>query len=583
MKADPAPRRPGLRDGLRLLDLPPHRLALPISLTLAAALCGIATLAAWLPLIHLVLTNDLEMSGKYRLVQDLVPDWGKQGMVLFLATCLLTGTALRMICSHIANSRITRLCHEGEAALAEKVIRSHLRFAQGYFDAVHPAGIYRNLKWIPARSSRLVRLLARACSLAALLALLATLMVWLSPILTAACGTLLLLYSTAFRKALARLRRKLQSDEETDEEEDASALHARDLADNLPLLRLHLSEEETIAGYRNKTETLAGQREKRLNTEGLVNDIGEVGATLLMLAFIIGAGWLTEGLQHGDVARYVVFFLVLRRVQRPLAALQRMPQQWDSLRNLLGEADALVQSGGQPRIEGGTRSVPPRPEELRILDLHFAYQEGSPVLNGLNLTAHRGKLHVLHGPNGCGKSTVLKLILRLYDVPPGTILLDGHDLRDFDLAALRRITGYVQSEPLLLNDSLRSNLTIGLERDKASTPSLWQALEDTGLASWARTLEGGLDHEIGDRGMRLSQGQRQKLGLTRTLLRNPGILLLDEAWSSVDADSEADLMPLLVRLAEDRLVVKVTHRVERIPAGAQIFRMDAGRILPAQN
>lgn len=83
--------------------------------------------------------------------------------------------------------------------------------------------------------------------------------------------------------------------------------------------------------------------------------------------------------------------------------------------------------------------------------------------------------------------------------------------------------------------------------------------------------------------MRLSQGQRQKLGLTRTLLRNPGILLLDEAWSSVDADSEADLMPLLVRLAEDRLVVKVTHRVERIPAGAQIFRMDAGRILPAQN
>lgn len=405
-------------------------------------------------------------------------------------------------------------------------------------------------------------------------------MLWLSPLLAAVSGGLVLFYVLAYRRILEALRVKWLADDEDDAEEDAAALNARNLADNLPLLRLHLAEDATASGYRRQAEAVAGQRAKRLNTEGLVNNLGEAGSTLLILAFVMSVGYFTEGVEHGALARYAVFILVLRRVLQPLKALQRMPGQWNKLRAQLTEADMLLHGDGQPRIQGGTRPVSPCPAEIDIRGLDFAYPGRPPLLRGFHCVLRRGTLHVLAGPNGCGKSTVLKLLLRLYDVPPGTIFLDGHDLRDYDLPTLRRRTGYVHSEPLLLNDSLRSNLTLGLEDEKAGDPALWQALERVGLGSWARALESGLDHTIGDRGMRLSQGQRQKLALARTLLHDPGILLLDEAWTSVDASSEAELIPLLSQLAAERIVIKVTHQLDKLPPGSHVVRMEAAAVTP---
>lgn len=563
---------------LRLMGISRRHLFLPSGLRAIEGVLGVVILASWLPLLHVVITSELRLGRKFQLIEDLVPESGKIGTLVFLGLFILAATVARIICSCAADLRTASITGIAEGNLADKILRCHLRYGQSYFDSIHPARIIRNLKRVPARSAKLVRWLIRLKSTVLLLALYLGLMAWLSPALTAASLCLFFVYHVLLKRLLDRSEDRSLANEKEDDEGESDT---RDLAENLMLLRLHVPENETAYTFRSRTDRRAKMRDKRESLSSLLEDIREGGNTILMLAFLMGAGFMLGGVTHGDVARYLVFFMVFRRAVRPFATLQKAPEQWQSIRASVCDAYDLLRDEGKAIVADGSKPAPADVNEVSIRHLSFAYPQGNIVLRNISLTMSRGRLNVLCGPNGCGKSTLLKLLLRLYDVPENTIHLDGQDIRDFKIEPLRQAIGYAEADPMLLNASIRDNLGLGLS--SVSDDEIWHALELVELADFLRSLEGGLDHEIGNRGLRLSAGQRQRIALARTLLRKPRIVLLDEASSSLDAASEASLMRLLAAMSTDLMIITATHRLTSLPMDAQVFVLDAGRVMEQGN
>ncbi len=215
-------------------------------------------------------------------------------------------------------------------------------------------------------------------------------------------------------------------------------------------------------------------------------------------------------------------------------------------------------------------------------DVNFAYRDADgdaeeTVLRGISFDADAGDYVGLVGPTGAGKSTTMKLLLRFYDPDGGTIRLDGRDVGEIDIRSLREHVGYVSQEPYLFYGTVADNIAYGVpDYDEAA---MHAAAETAGAHEFVANLEDGYDTMVGERGVKLSGGQRQRIALARTILRDPEVLVLDEATSHVDNETEAVIQNSLETLTEDRTVFAIAHRLSTVRDADQILVMDGGEIV----
>jgi ABC-type multidrug transport system fused ATPase/permease subunit len=188
----------------------------------------------------------------------------------------------------------------------------------------------------------------------------------------------------------------------------------------------------------------------------------------------------------------------------------------------------------------------------------------------------RGTMTALVGPTGAGKSTLIHLLMRYYDCPPGSIVIDGIDVREFTIDSYLGHVALVSQETLLLHDSLRSNITYGLKRD-VSEEELATVLEQARLTEFIAKLPNGLDTLIGDRGVRLSGGEKQRVSIARALLKNASILILDEATSSLDSQTEKLIQEAIDEAVHGRTSIVIAHRLSTIRSADTIVVLDEGR------
>ncbi|NHX35382.1 MULTISPECIES: ABC transporter ATP-binding protein [Halolamina] len=215
-------------------------------------------------------------------------------------------------------------------------------------------------------------------------------------------------------------------------------------------------------------------------------------------------------------------------------------------------------------------------------DVQFAYRDEDgeaeeTVLRGISFEADAGDYVGLVGPTGAGKSTTMKLLLRFYDPDSGTIRLDGRDVRDIDIRSLREHVGYVSQEPYLFYGTVADNIAYGVP--EYDDEAMHEAAETAGAHEFVADLEDGYDTMVGERGVKLSGGQRQRIALARTILRDPDVLVLDEATSHVDNETEAVIQNSLEALTEDRTVFAIAHRLSTVRDADQILVMDDGEIV----
>jgi len=279
------------------------------------------------------------------------------------------------------------------------------------------------------------------------------------------------------------------------------------------------------------------------------------------------------------VGAYSVMVFLTQRLLWPLTALGKTFDLYQ--RAMASTNRALDLLNTRPGLADGKRPLP-RAEvrgEIELQDVKFAYQDGFPVLRGLNLHIPAGSEIGIVGATGAGKTTLVKLLLRFYDPTAGTIRLDGVDLAELRVADLRHAVGLVSQDVFLFHGTVRENLVYA--RPEASEEEIVEAARNAEADAFIRALPKGYDTVVGERGQKLSGGQRQRLSIARAVLADPPILVLDEATSSVDNETEAAIQRSLARLAEGRTTVLIAHRLSTVRHADRIDVLDGGRVAEA--
>jgi ATP-binding cassette subfamily B multidrug efflux pump len=232
-----------------------------------------------------------------------------------------------------------------------------------------------------------------------------------------------------------------------------------------------------------------------------------------------------------------------------------------------------------PEVDDGPQAVSLRAlrGDVSFEQVDFGYRPDTPVIKDMSLTAKAGEIVALVGPTGAGKTTIINLLTRFYEIDRGKISIDGHDIRQVKKADLRRQLGLVLQDTFLFSDTVMENIRYG--RLEASDEEVIQAAKMADADHFIRQLPQGYHTKLSERASNLSQGQRQLLAIARAILADPGILILDEATSSVDTRTEAHIQKALLRLMEGRTSFVIAHRLSTIRDADQVLVVNDGRIM----
>ena len=327
--------------------------------------------------------------------------------------------------------------------------------------------------------------------------------------------------------------------------------------------------DRAMAGY----ETAAvktGQSLSILNIgQSLIITCGLV-VVMVMAARGVQAGTLTVG-------DFVMVNAYMIQITMPLNFLGTVYREIRQALVDMGQMFGLLGQEAEIRDKPGAPALRVSEGRISFEAVRFAYDAERPILKGVDIEVGPGETVALVGASGSGKSTIARLLFRFYDVSAGAIRIDGQDIRDVTQTSLHEAIGVVPQDTVLFNDTIRYNIAYG--RDGATQDEVEAAAKAAKIHDFILSLPDGYDTTVGERGLKLSGGEKQRVGIARTLLKNPPILILDEATSALDTRTEADIQQSLRDMGQGRSVITIAHRLSTIADADQIVVMEQGRVI----
>jgi subfamily B ATP-binding cassette protein MsbA len=302
---------------------------------------------------------------------------------------------------------------------------------------------------------------------------------------------------------------------------------------------------------------------------------GIVGSIVVVLIVVAVQFYVIPG--HLDIAFILGFLFALFRLMPAVNNLNDQRGVWASNRAGLSKVARLLDSADKPYQEDGSIPATRLRSGIVFDGVSFSYEKKNSVLHNINIEIQAGKMVALVGGSGAGKSTLADLIPRFYDPTEGKILFDGTDLRKLDICSLREKVGIVSQNTFIFNDTVESNIAYG-DLD-ASFDAIHEAAKQANALGFIENMEDGFKTVLGDRGVRLSGGQKQRIAIARAILRNPEILILDEATSNLDTISEKLVQQSMEQLLKNRTVIAIAHRLSTIENSDWVFVLEDGRIV----
>ena len=307
--------------------------------------------------------------------------------------------------------------------------------------------------------------------------------------------------------------------------------------------------------------------------------VGEFAViSLFMVAIFVVTAVMGVGFQ-AILPQLAFFFLAFTRLFLTVSNLFAMRMRALNLWPSLELVHRLTQESPQPEDQGRGLPIGRLESDIVFRGVAFAYGPEQPVFSGLDMVIPRGRVTFVIGPSGAGKSTLIDLLVRLYPPDRGTIMANGRDIQEFKLRDWRAIIGYVSQDVFLFNGTVRENIMIG--RPQASEEEMVRAAGTAGAHEFISALPQGYDTPIGDRGLALSGGQRKRVAIARALIRNPQILIFDEATSSFEQEMEEQLLGELKAAYQDKTVIHITHRLSGAVQADQVYVIEKGTVAAA--
>lgn len=571
-----------LRHYWRVADVKAWHLLLPIGLTLIASAFEGASFSLLIPLKDAVVANSfdfLEQSRAFGWLRSLVPgslDPSARDtyLVLCIALLIILGRVGKLGFQYVCHLVVTIRNERYRVRIGRETFGRVLTFGRQYFDGQAIGRIDTEIGWSNSVLGLLhaaqeifrngVSLLVKAGVMMAISVPLSVAFLLTLPLVQRLVGTV--------NRAVKRIS---QRGAEVDRQTRAQIL---DLLGAVPLIKAHSQEQtasDMYAGVLRQGERVKVRRERAIGIRYPIEEITILLSMLLVQGVFIYA---TGDFSPSDLAAFFAFLVILQQALRDYKLISRSSLRiFEELPRLEAVA-GLFSDEGKFIVTSGHKTFEGLDHEIAVRGLSFRYAQGPEALHDLNATFAAGKVTAVVGSSGAGKTTLVDLLARFYDCEPGTILIDGTDIREYSLPSLHSRMAMVSQDVWLLNRSLRDNLTFGLPT-AVPDAELVGALADVEWDDFLRDLPDGLDTEVGDRGVRLSGGQRQRIALARALLRDPDIIILDEATSALDSVIEQGVAEAIKRRLDGRTLIVIAHRLSTIREADHILVLEGGRIV----
>ncbi len=346
----------------------------------------------------------------------------------------------------------------------------------------------------------------------------------------------------------------------------------------LRVIKAFIAEKKMSERFDKVTGSLRSKTAKVSTRQALAHPVSEfLGTVMIAIVLWFGGHLILSNKAPIDAATFIYYMVILYSIINPLKDFSKagysIPKGMASMERI----DKILNSPNPIQEPESPKPLSDFRESIAMKGVNFSYENGRQILKDINVEIPKGKTIAIVGESGAGKSTLVDLIPRFYDVTSGLITIDGTDIRDVKTDDLRKLMGYVNQEPILFNDTIFNNIAFGVEG--ATMEQVVEAAKIANAHEFIMEKEDGYNTNIGDRGSRLSGGQRQRMSIARAILKNPPILILDEATASLDTESEKLVQEALDRLMSTRTTIAIAHRLSTIKNSDEILVMHEGRIV----
>ncbi|KZC03014.1 Lipid A export ATP-binding/permease protein MsbA [Methylobacterium radiotolerans] len=470
----------------------------------------------------------------------------------------------------LTNRVVTRVEADMQSALYSHLIDSDLAQLGRESPAALTQRFTTDFAFIKEALTRISTVLLR--DIAMLIGLVAAL-IWMDPVLTLVAGVTVPFVAGPIGRIGRKLRRVSTS---TQEQMGATASLISESLQGARVAKTFAMESYLKGRAAAALDEVRRLKMKAANARGRLDPLLEIGGGIAVagVLVLVGQRVLAGEKTVGDFTGYVAALLLAAQPARALGNLNAILQEAAAaLRRYFDVMDEVPTIREAPdarplAIAGGG---------IRFADVHFRYRPDAPALEGIDLAVPAGSVTALVGRSGSGKSSLLNLVPRLYDVTGGAVTIDGQDVRTVTLASLRAAVAVVSQEVVLFDDTIAAN--IGFGRPGATRAEIEAAAAAAAAHTFVTALPEGYDFRVGSGGGRLSGGERQRVALARAFLKDAPILLLDEATSALDSESERLVQEALTRLMRGRTTLVIAHRLSTVREADQIAVMDAGRVI----
>ncbi len=346
----------------------------------------------------------------------------------------------------------------------------------------------------------------------------------------------------------------------------------------LRVIKAFLAEKKMSTRFDKVTGSMRKKNARVATRQALAHPVSEfLGTMMIAIVLCFGGFLIIKDESFIDAPTFIFYMVILYSVIQPIKdfskAAYNIPKGLASMERI----DKILGARNDIKESEGAKSIDKFEGSIRFEGVSFSYDASRQILHDIDLEIPKGWTVAIVGASGGGKSTLVDLIPRFYDVDSGRITIDGTDIREFKLDGLRSLMGNVNQEPILFNDTIFNNIAFGVEG--ATEKQVIEAAKIANAHEFIMEKEEGYQTNVGDRGCKLSGGQRQRISIARAILKNPPILILDEATAALDTESERAVQEALERLMSNRTTIAIAHRLSTIKDADEIIVIDDGHIV----